>query len=102
MQVIHERCAALDVHKKNVVTTIMLTQTDGSSKEHVRTFSTMTTDLLALDDWLRSYQIEVIAMESTGVYWRPVFNLLEEGRQIILVNAQHMRVGAWSKDRCQR
>jgi transposase len=51
----------------------------------------MTADLLALDDWLRSYGVEVIAMESTGVFWRPVFNLLEEGRQIILVNAQHMK-----------
>src|SRR5260221_10175012 len=51
----------------------------------------MTADLLALDDWLRQHRVEVIAMESTGVYWRPVFNLLEEGRTIILVNAQHMK-----------
>ncbi len=91
MQVIHERCAGLDVHKKTVVAAIMLTQSDGSVQEYVRTFSTMTVDLLALDDWLRSYSIEVIAMESTGVFWRPVFNLLEEGRQVILVNAQHMK-----------
>jgi len=91
MQVIHERCAALDVHKKTVVTTIMITQTDGSVQEQTRTFSTMTVDLLALDDWLSSHQVEVIAMESTGVFWRPVFNLLEEGRQVILVNAQHMK-----------
>src|SRR5258708_32771729 len=91
MQVIHERCAGLDVHKKAVVAAIMLTQSDGSVQEYVRTFSTMTVDLLALDDWLRSYSIEVIAMESTGVFWRPVFNLLEEGRQVILVNAQHMK-----------
>ena len=91
MQVIHERCAALDVHKKTVVTTIMITQADGSVQEYVRTFLTMTADLLALDDWLRSHHVEVIAMESTGVFWRPVFNLLEEGRQVILVNAQHMK-----------
>ena len=91
MQVIHERCAALDVHKKTVVTTIMITQSDGSVKAQTRTFSTMTVDLLALDDWLSSHQVEVIAMESTGVFWRPVFNLLEEGRQVILVNAQHMK-----------
>ena len=91
MQVIHERCAALDVHKKTVVTTIMITQADGSVQEEVRTFLTMTADLLALDDWLRSHRVEVIAMESTGVFWRPVFNLLEEGRQVILVNAQHMK-----------
>lgn len=91
MQGIYERCAGLDVHKKTVVTTIMLTQADGSVQEQVRTFSTMTVDLLALDDWLRSYGVEVIAMESTGVFWRPVFNLLEDGRQVILVNAQHMK-----------
>jgi transposase len=91
MQVIHERCAALDVHKKTVVTTIMLTQADGSVQEQTRTFLTMTADLLALDDWLESQDIEVIALESTGVFWRPVFNLLEEGREVILVNAQHMK-----------
>ena len=91
MQVIHERCAALDVHKKTVVTTIMMTRADGSVQESTRTFLTMTADLLALDDWLRSQDIKVIAMESTGVFWRPVFNLLEEGRQVILVNAQHMK-----------
>src|SRR2546426_2557850 len=91
MQVIYDRCAALDVHKKTVVTTIMLTQPDGSVQEYVRTSSTMTTDLLALDDWLRSLKVEVIAMESTGVFWRPVYNLLEEGRTVILVNAQHMK-----------
>jgi hypothetical protein len=82
MQVIHERCAALDVHKKTVVTTIMITQADGSVQEQTRTFSTMTVDLLALNDWLGGHQVEVIAMESTGVFWRPVFNLLEEGRQV--------------------
>ncbi len=66
----------------------MLTQADGSVQEYVRTFLTMTADLLALDDWLRSHRVEVIAMESTGVFWRPAFNLLEEGRQVILVNAR--------------
>jgi transposase len=73
------------------VTTIILTQADGSVQEHVRTFSTLTADLLALDDWLRSYEVDVIALESTGVFWRPVFNLLEDERQVVLVNAQHMK-----------
>src|SRR5713226_3448035 len=91
MQVIHERCAAIDIHKKTAVTTVMITHADGSVQEYVQTFSTMTADLLALDDWLREHQVEIIAMESTGVFWRPVFNLLEEGRTIILVNAQHMK-----------
>jgi transposase len=91
VQVIYERCASIDVHKKTAVTTIMITEADGSVQEHLKTFSTMTADILALDDWLRRHKVEVIAMESTGVYWRPVFNLLEEGRTIILVNAQHMK-----------
>ncbi len=73
MQVIQERCAALDVHKKTVVTTIMKTQADGSVQEWTRTFLTMTADLLALDDWLRSHDIEVIAMESTGVLKHPIY-----------------------------
>jgi hypothetical protein len=101
MQVLHERCAALDVHKKTVVTTIMITQADGSVQEQTRTSFPMTADLLALDDWLRSQRIEVIAMESTGVFWRPVFNLLEEGRQVILVNAKPYESGAWQEDRCE-
>jgi transposase len=72
MQVIHERCAALDVHKKTVVTTMMLTQADGSVQEYTRTCLTMTADLLALDDWLDSHEIKVIAMESTGVFTPPI------------------------------
>jgi transposase len=91
MQVIHPRCAGLDVHKKTVVVTIMLTQSDGTVQKQTRTFSTMTTSLLALDTWLQELKITVIALESTGVYWHPVFNLLEEGRTVILVNPQHMK-----------
>jgi transposase len=93
MQVIHERCAALDVHKKTVVTTIMITQADGSVQEQTRTSLTMTADLLALDEWLRSHRVEVIAMESTGVFWRPVFNLLEEGRQVISLTLHFSQEG---------
>ncbi len=91
MQVEYERCAGIDLHKKTAVTTIMITQADGTVEQHTRTFSTMTSDLLALDDWLGGYGVQIVAMESTGIYWRPVFNILEEGRTIILVNAQHMK-----------
>ncbi len=91
MHVMSERCAALDVHKKTVVTTVMLPQPDGSVQESVRTFSTMTADLRALDEWLASLKVDVIAMESTGVFWGPVYQLLEEGRTILLVNAQHLK-----------
>ncbi len=91
MRVVHERCCGLDVHKKTVVACILITQATGEVQRHIRTFSTMTAGLLALSDWLESMDVVVVALESTGVYWRPVFNLLEEGRTIILVNAQHIK-----------
>ena len=91
MQVVHARCCGLDVHKKTVVACTLLTSSDGSVEKHTRTFSPMTKDLLALADWLDTLEVSQVAMESTGVFWRPVFNLLEEGRSVMVVNAQHMR-----------
>jgi transposase len=91
MQVVYDRCCGLDVHKKTVVACVLLTAPDGSVQRQVRTFSTMTAELLALGDWLRSQEVSVVAMESTGVFWHPVYNLLEEGRTILLVNPQHMK-----------
>jgi transposase len=91
MQVEYERCAGIDLHKKTAVTTVMVTQPDGTVEQDTRTFSTMTSDLLALDDWLRAHRVQIVAMEATGIYWRPVFNILEEGHQVLLVNAQHMK-----------
>ncbi len=70
---------------------MVITALDGQVHKQVRTFGTTTASLLALADWLAAAQISHSALESTGIYWRPVFNLLEEGRMIILVNAQHMR-----------
>jgi transposase len=91
MQVVHERCAGLDVHKQTVVACVLSTHPDGRLQREIRTFSTMTADLLALADWLAAQQVTHVALESTGVYWKPVFNLLEEGHTIILVNPQHMK-----------
>src|SRR5436305_10509651 len=91
MQVIHEQCCGLDVHKKTVVACVQLGQADGTVRRQTRTFGTMTTDLLALADWLTALGVTAVALESTGVYWKPVFNLLEEGRTIILVNPQHIK-----------
>ena len=92
MQVLHERCCGLDVHKKTVVACALLTQADGSVLRRVRTFGTMTADLLALSDWLAGLEVAQIALESTGVYWKPVFNVVEgDGRTIVLVNPQHMK-----------
>jgi transposase len=92
MQVVYARCCGLDVHKKTVVACVLLTDSEGGVRKHVRTFATMTADLLALSDWLTGLEVTHVAMESTGVFWRPVFNLLEdEERTVVLVNPQHIK-----------
>ena len=91
MQVLYPRCCGLDIHKKTVVACVLLSEQDGTNQRFVRTFGTMTADLLALGDWLSVHQVTHVAMESTGVLWRPIFNVLEEGRTLILVNAQHIK-----------
>ena len=91
MQVIYERCAGIDVHKRTVVVGVLVTAPDGSVQREVQTFGTMTADLLALSDWLAARGVRHVAMESTGVFWKPVYNLLEEGRTVLLVNPQHLQ-----------
>lgn len=87
MEIVFERGAGLDVHKHSVVACIMGT---GIRKE-IRTYSTVTNDLLRLKIWLEEHGITHVAMESTGVYWKPVFNILEEAFEVILVNARHVK-----------
>ena len=91
MQVQHARCAGRDVHKKTVVACILITSPDGQVQRHRDSFSTMTSGLLALDDWLSSHDVSQVAMESTGIYWRPVFTILEANRSVMVVNAQHIK-----------
>ena len=91
MDVQYQRCAGLDVQKRTVVACVRLTTAEGGVRQEVRTFGTMTADLLALGDWLAGYAVEQVAMESTGVFWRPVFNLLEAQHAVVLVNPRHMR-----------
>jgi len=86
MQVIYPRCCGLDVHAKTVVACLCI-----EGKKQIRTFSTMTEDLLQLSDWLLMAGCTQVAIESTGVYWRPVFNLLEANLEFLLVNAQHIK-----------
>ena len=81
------RGCGLDVHKDNVVATI---RGDGI-EEQTRTFSTFTGALKELSQWLKTHNITHIAMESTGVYWKPVYNILDPDFEIILVNARHIR-----------
>ncbi|SRR6266581_342729 len=91
MPVLFARCAGLDVHKKTVVACLMLTLLSGEVRKQVRTFATTTQGVLAVADWLTSQQVSHVAMESTGLYWRPVFTILEGAFTVILVNAQHIK-----------
>ena len=92
MQVVYQRCCGLDVHKETVVACVLQSGAAGRVRREVRTFSTMTAALRALSAWLRQERVEQVAMESTGVYWWPVFNVLEEeGHAVVLVNPQHMK-----------
>jgi transposase len=86
MQVLYRCCCGLGVHAKTVVACLIK---DG--KKEVRTFSTMTDELLALSDWLTGSGCTHVAVESTGVYWKPVFNLLEGTLEVVLVNARHVK-----------
>ena len=91
MQVLYPCCWGLDVHKKFVVACLITTTAEGQVHKETRTFSTMTQDLLALLDWLHATGCTHIAMESTGSYWRPVYNLLEGQFTLLVGNAQHMK-----------
>jgi transposase len=91
MQVIHARCAGLDMHKKTVVAWVKITSADGSVKDDKASYGTMTADILALSDWLKGFEVTDVAMESTGVYWRPIYQLLEGNFQLVLANALAIR-----------
>ncbi len=91
MEVLHERCCGLDVHKRAVVACLLTPGSRGQPNKETRTFSTMTADLLAMADWLAAEGCTHVAMESTGSYWKPVYNLLEDRFQLLLVNAQHLK-----------
>ena len=86
MEVLYRCCAGLDVHARTVVACLLK---DG--RKEIRTFSTMTDDLLALSDWLSAAGCTHVAIESTGVYWKPVFNFLEGAMEVLLVNARHVK-----------
>jgi transposase len=91
MDIIHTNCAGLDVHKKTVVATIIVPDGQGGLRKETHTYGTMTADLLELSDWLLSQEVTHVAMESTGEYWKPVFNILENNFEVLLVNAQHVK-----------
>jgi transposase len=91
MERLIERCAGLDVHKKTVAACVRVPGPGGKRVQHVHTFGTTAADLLALGDWLAAHEVTQVAMESTGVYWKPVHAVLEERFTCVVVNAAHVK-----------
>jgi transposase len=89
MQVLYPRCAGLDVHKDTVVARIRCVS--DPPHDEVRSYPTTTSALLELNDWLAEHAVTHVAMEATGVYWKPVWHLLEEHFELVLANAQHIK-----------
>src|SRR5678816_1666923 len=90
MQVLYPRCAGLDVHKDTVVACVRLAG-EGPATTEVRTFATMTAGLCALAEWLVESGVTHVAMEATGIYWKPVWHLHEDDFELVLANAQHIK-----------
>jgi transposase len=91
MEVLYSRCAGLDVHKDVVVACVRLAQSDGKALQEVESFATTTSELCRLADWLNERGCTHVVMEATGVYWKPVWHVLEEFFELVLANAQHVK-----------
>src|SRR6516164_7546815 len=91
MERVLERCAALDVHKAQVTAWVRVPDGRGGREDLRARYSSMTADLLALRDWLKELGVTHVAMEATGVYWKPVYYALEDDFELLLVNAQHVK-----------
>lgn len=87
MERMHPRCAGLDVHKSSIAACAR----DGEGAEVLERFGTTSREILRLGDWLAQRSVTIVAMESTGVYWKPIWNLLEDRFELMLVNAQHIK-----------
>ena len=91
MDVLYERCCGIDVHKKMVVACLITPDATGTPTKETRTYGTMTADLLEMLDWLVDAGCTHVAMESTGVFWKPLYNLMEGTLEVLVVNAAHMK-----------
>jgi len=91
MQIVYRCCAGLDVHKESITVCALWTDSQGRVHKEVQTFGTMTRHLLAMSDWLTQKRVTHVAMESTGVFWKPVYNILEGALEVLLVNAKHIK-----------
>jgi transposase len=97
MHIVYPRGCGLDVHKATLSACILLVGAE-SKERHMRRFGTMTRDLIELAGWLSGHGVTQLAMESTGVYWKPIWNLLEGHFELLLVNAQHIKTVPGRKD----
>jgi transposase len=91
METVVERPAALDVHKEQVTACVRVPAGDGSREQHVAEFSTTVAGLLTLSDWLTAFGVTQVVMEATGVYWKPIWAILEDAFECLLVNARHVK-----------
>ena len=91
MEILYPRCAGLDVHKESVAVCVLTPGPQAEPDKQIQQFGTTTGELRRLRDWLGAHGVTHAAMESTGVYWKPVFNILESACQLILVNARHVK-----------
>ena len=91
MNIVYERCACLDVHKRTVIACVIVPDANGKRHKECQTFSTMPADLLRMREWLTTSRVTHISMESTGVFWKPVYNILEGYFELLVVHAQHIK-----------
>jgi transposase len=91
MDTIVERCCGLDVHQASVVACLLVERASGRARKEIRTFGTSTRELMEMRDWLLSERCTHVAMESTGIYWKPVYAILEDSFELVVGNAQHIR-----------
>jgi hypothetical protein len=103
MEVLYPKCCGIDVHKQFLVACLLIVGEAGQQHQEIRRFSTMTGELLSCVDWLQKAHCTAVAMESTGVYWKPVWNVMEGlFETVMIVNAEHMRRVAFPQNRQER
>ena len=91
IQIIHPVCCGLDVHKDIISACLITLDDNGKEQYQIKEFSTFTKDLLSMKKWLIEHDCPILAMESTGVYWHPIHNVIADSMEVILVNARHIK-----------
>jgi len=91
MEVVYPQCAGVDVHKKMIRVCVLIREEKQKLQKEFRTYATTSQEILSLSDWLAEVGCTHVAMEGTGVYWKPIFNLLEDRFSVLVVNAQHIK-----------